>query len=87
MSRTIDFKKEDWKLERVNDWRKFDNYRNIKTNEVVKSYIFDENVKALEAYLRDYELLVDFRGECLPFGEYGEVVIQDFLNKKYDKEK
>ncbi len=36
-------------------------------------------------YYDDYNLISEFRGECLPFGEYPEYVIQEFLNKKYFK--
>lgn len=81
-----DFKKEDWVMERVSDWRKFDNYRNIKTNEVIECITFDKMVKAHESYLYDYELLRSFRLEHLPFGKYPEVVLQAFLNKRYDKD-
>lgn len=80
-----DFKKEDWVMERVSDWREFDNYRNTKTNEVIDSIRFDNKVKDYEAYLRDDSLLREFRSDCLPFGEYPDIVIQEFLEKKYNK--
>jgi len=34
-------------------------------------------------YYEDYKLLYEFRLECLPFGEYPDYVIQEFLNKQY----
>jgi len=80
-----DFIKKDWKHEHSRDWRKFDTYQNEKTNEVVEWPDFRDMEEAYNNYMRDYKVIAEFRGECLPFGEYPEYVIQEFLDKKYNK--
>ena len=81
-TRTIDFEYNDWDFEISSG---YNGYRNKKTNEWVYQEDFNKVKDRHDAYVKDYELLRLFRGECLPFGEYGEIVLQEFLNKRYDK--
>ena len=82
------FNKEDWKYEESSG---YDGYRNINEySQDFEKWIYDidfANRKyCYQCYHRDYKLLHEFRLDCLPFGEYPDYVIQEFLNKKYFKE-
>lgn len=52
-------------------------------------WIYEEDYNKLRdlniQYEKDYKLIAEFRSECLPFGEYPEYVIQEFLKNKYEK--
>jgi len=82
------FNENDWNFERSSG---YSGQRNINTESpeynkwiYLKEYYMRKLVKM--DYYEDYELLHNFRLECLPFGEYPDYVIQEFLNKKYFKE-
>jgi len=82
------FNKEEWTYENSSG---FDGYRNTNVDSLeFNKWIYEEEYAKLccyqNCYYRDCELLHKFRLECLPFGEYPDYVIQDFLNKKYFKE-
>ena len=69
----------------------YNGYRNIDDDsKEVGMWIYDEEytkrIYCQKCYYKDYELPHKFRLECLPFGEYPDYVIQDFLNKKYFKD-
>jgi len=81
MAITIDFKEEDWKFETGSGYNGF---RNTETDEWVYPDVYFNRLKRFKDYEKDYELIREFRLECLPFGKYGDIVIQDFLNEKYD---
>lgn len=76
-----DFREEDWTVEISSG---FNGFRNKKTNDWVYQEDFQRMKTIKSNYERAYKLLSEFRSECLPFGKYGENVIQDFLNKRYN---
>ena len=83
----LGFNESDWLFERSSGhggYRNIDKYSKefnkwVCTQEFL-NYRLEKN-----CYEKDYKLISEFRGECLPFGEYPEYVIQEFLNKKYFK--
>lgn len=82
MSNVQDFKENDWTFERQSG---FDGYRNKTTNEWIYADDYSQRERLKGQYLADYELLHQFRLDHLPFGEYPDCVIQEFLHNKYNK--
>ena len=80
----LDFKESDWIFRRSSGYGGFD-HKDFPNDEQKWIYMqdYDDRKSFKQQYERDYKLLSDFRNECLPFGEFPECVLQEFLNKKY----
>lgn len=72
-----DFNRGDWKF----DGRCFRHIEDFKLSLTLDE--FSSLAAKKESYERDYELLSNFRSECLEFGKYPEYILQEFLNKRY----
>ena len=84
MENIKEFKKSDWNLERSNDWTKFDRYRNVNTNEVIKSYEFNDKIKAHKRYFKDFDLLFSFKNSEFEIDNIED--IEMFLDERYTDE-
>lgn len=82
----LNFEESHWIFRRSSGYAGFDHI-NHPNDESKWIYMqdFDDRKALKEKYQKDYKLLSDFRSECLPFGEYPEYVLQEFLDKKYFK--
>ena len=82
----LGFKESDWKFRRSSGYAGYDHV-NSPNNE--QTWIYEDDYRTRESlkkqYEEDYKLIASFRRECLPFSEYPDYVIKNFLNKKYFK--
>jgi len=76
-----DFKEEDWGFE-VNSG--FSGYRNDHTKEWIYENDYHNRRERKNSYEKDWNLLHEFRRDCLPFGEYGDNILRKFLDKRYE---
>lgn len=80
----INFNPDDWNWRRSSGYAGYD-HKDHPNDE--SKWIYESDFMARrrlkEQYEEEYKLLHEFRRDCLPFGKYGEVVLQDFLNKRY----
>lgn len=79
----INFDSNDWKFDESSGYH---GVRNINPksgqyNDWLYMNEYRELVDAHKVYKHDDEILRKFRLECLPFGEYPDYVIMEFLNK------
>lgn len=82
----LNFNENDWEFRRSSGYAGYDHVNHPKDEQ---KWIYEDDYmqrKILKRqYEEDYKLISEFRNECLPFGEYPEYIIQEFLNKKYFK--
>ncbi|MDC7249136.1 MAG: hypothetical protein PQJ49_04380 [Sphaerochaetaceae bacterium] len=82
MSRVQDFNEADWEFEISSG---FNGYRHKVDGNWIHESTFTERQELRDQYDYDYKVIHDFRRDCLPFGEYPDYVIQEFLENKYNK--
>jgi hypothetical protein len=82
----LEFKESDWEFRRSSGYAGYD-HKDSPNNE--QTWIYENDYskrKSLKAqYEYEYKLISDFRLDQLPFGEYPDYHIQEFLNKKFFK--
>ena len=61
-------------------------YRNTKTGEWIYSKQFYKRDMLVYLFEEKLKFLHDFRCDALPFGEYPDYVLLEFLNKYFDKQ-
>lgn len=81
----MNFNSLDWKQEYSSG---FDGYRNINSNsDEYMNWIYAQTYNARKnlknEYYKEFNLINEFRRDCLEFGKYPDVVIFDYLDKKY----
>lgn len=81
----LNFNQLDWKFEISSG---YNGYRNMNENSdrcmdwiYASEYNSIKNLK--DEYLKEFNLIHEFRRDCLEFGKYPDMVILDFLDKKY----
>ena len=84
-----EFNENDWEFERSSGYA---GYRNINMNspeydQWIHQSEFSEKRLNLRDYNYDLKLLHDFRRDTLPFDEYLDYVLKEFLHKKYNETK
>jgi hypothetical protein len=83
----LDFKESDWEFRRSSGYAGYD-HKDSPNNE--QKWIYESDYskrKSLKAqYEYEYKLISDFRRDHLPFGEYPDYHIQEFLDKKFFKQ-
>lgn len=77
------FKEDEWNFERSSGYA---GERNSITNEWVHEREYCRRKRLKEEYEEKYKFLADFRSECLPFGQYPEYVIVEFLEKHFKEQ-
>ena len=76
-----DFKIGDWEYENSSGYQ---GYRNKITKDWIYIEEYNDLIQPLTKYNDDYSLLHNFRRDCLPFGEYPDIILREFLDKKYN---
>ena len=73
----------DWEFEISSGFR---GYRHKQTQEWIHQDEFIRRQDLSEQWHTEYNLLHKFRMDCLPFGEYPDIVLIEFLNKRHNNE-
>jgi hypothetical protein len=84
ITQIINFNPDDWNWRISSGYAGYDHkdHPNDESKWIYESD-FMERKRLKAQYEEEYQLIHDFRRDCLPFGEYPEYVIQNFLNKRY----
>lgn len=82
LERYQNFKEEEWQLEYSN---LYVCYRNKHSGERITNEEFHREVDFKKDYDKKIKFLHDFRLESLPFGEYPDYVLHEFLNKHFEQ--
>lgn len=78
----LDFNPDKWEFERSSGYA---GYRHIINNDWIYENDYIKRLNWKNEFINKMNFLNEFRKECLSFGEYPDVVLNDFLIKYFNK--